>query len=442
MAKKITDAVDFFQNGIWRIRSDKLPKPKSLLLRHLRIIALAFRGFDEDKCQLRASALTFYSLLSIVPIVAMAFGIAKGFGFKKRLETLLLEKFPGQEEVAGRIITFAQSLLANTQGGLIAGIGVAILFWTVIKVLGNIENSFNEIWGVKRGRSFGRKFSDYLSIMLICPILLIMASSMTVLISTQVTMLLSKMAFLGAVAPVILLSLKILPFVFLWVMFTFVYVFMPNTKVQFSSGFLGGVIGGTIYQLVQWAYITFQVGASKYGAIYGSFAALPLFLVWLQISWLIVLFGAEISFAEQNVETYEFEPDCKKVSVNFKRLLTMRILHLCVQHFSQGKPAWTAAKIAHRLETPIRLVREILFELTECGLLAEVRGLDSNEILYQPARDIDDLTIADVLKIKNSYGNDNIPMEDSEEIRKIQAALQTFWEQSKKSAANVLLKKI
>ncbi len=433
---------DFLDTEIWRIRADKLSRPKSFFLRQLRIIVLAWRGFDEDKCKLRASALTFYSLLSIVPMVAMAFGIAKGFGFENRLQDILLEKFQGQEDVVLRVIEFAKAMLEKTQGGLIAGIGIAVLFWTVIKVLGQVESSFNDIWGIKHARSIGRKFSDYMSVMLICPILLIMSSSMTVLITSHVATIMEKIVILGAFSPIIMFSLKALPFIFLWVLFTFFYAFMPNTKVLIRSAFLGGVVAGTIYQITQWAYITFQIGASKYGAIYGSFAALPLFLVWLQISWLIVLFGAEISFAEQNVETYEFEPDSLKVSAAFKRLLALRIVHLCVKNFSTAKTPWTAAQIAHHLEIPMRLVRQILFELTESRVLVEVKFFDLNEVSYQPAKDIEHLTIQDVMDTMDNHGVHDIPVENSEELRKISQALQAFAERNKKSDANFLLKNL
>ncbi|MDP8265168.1 MAG: YihY/virulence factor BrkB family protein, partial [Candidatus Aceula lacicola] len=345
----ISKFIQFLKTDIWRIRAKKLPKTKFFLIQQLRIVLVSLRGFAEDKCQLRASALTFYSLLSVVPVVAMAFGIAKGFGFEGMLETQLYNRMPGQEEVIAQIISFANAFLNNTKGGLIAGIGVAVLFWTVIKVLGNIETSFNDIWGIKKSRGFGRKFSDYLSIMLICPILLIMSSSATVLVASQITAIIEKIEILGAIAPVILLSLKLLPFCVIWVMFTFIYIFMPNTKVKFSSALLGGIIAGTVYQIVQWAYINFQIGASKYGAIYGSFAALPLFLVWLQISWLIVLFGAEVSFAKQNVETYEFEPDCLKASRSFRRFMALAITHLCIKHQYKGESAPTAEEISHTL---------------------------------------------------------------------------------------------
>jgi len=283
--------INFIKVEIWRIRLKDLSRRKSFLIKQLRVILLALRGFNEDKCQLRASALTYYSLLSIVPVLAMGFGIAKGFGFDKLLEAQLLGSFAGQEAIIEQVIGFARSLLDNTRGGVVAGAGVAILFWTVIKVLGNIERSFNDIWGIKQARKFGRKFSDYLSVMLICPILIIVSSSITVFITTQVQLITEKMLLLGAISPLISFILKLLPYSMIWILFTFIYIFMPNTKVSFKSGLLAGILAGSIYEIIQWVYITFQVGVVKYNAIYGSFAALPMFLVWLQLSWLIVLFG-------------------------------------------------------------------------------------------------------------------------------------------------------
>jgi membrane protein len=305
----------FLSEDLWRIRLDEQPPRRSLWIKLLRVITLSVKGFDKDKCTLRASALTFYTLLSIVPILAMAFGIAKGFGFDHILEERVRQQFHGHEEVVAQAITFARNMLDNTKGGLIAGIGVVFLFWAVIKVLGNMERSFNEIWGIKKHRSWTRKFSDYLSFMLIAPVLFIMAGSMTVAVSSQVKNILLTHSYLAYIAEPILLLLKILPFGLLWGLFAFVYFFLPNGKVNVRSALLGGILAGTIYQIVQWAYITFQVGINRYNAIYGSFAALPLFLIWLQLSWLILLYGAEVSFAHQNVATYEFEQDCMRISV-------------------------------------------------------------------------------------------------------------------------------
>jgi membrane protein len=438
----LSKVMKFIKHDIWRMRLKDLDRSKSLFIKPLRVLLLALRGFNEDKCQLRASALTFYSLLSIVPVVAMAFGIAKGFGFQEMLQNQLLSKIPGQEEVMLQIVNFAHSLLANTRGGLVAGIGVAILFWTVIKVLGNIEKSFNDIWGVKVHRSIGRKFSDYLSIMLICPILIIVSSSVTVFLTTQIKLIITKVEFLGIFSSVILPSLKILPYFMIWLVFSFIYVFMPNSKVNLKSGIVAGIIAGTIYQLVQWGYVNFQVGVSKFNAIYGSFAALPLFLVWLQISWLVVLLGAEISFADQNVDTYEFEPDCLNISHSFKRLLTLEVMNLLVVNFSKCKPAITAEQISHNLDIPIRLVREIIFELTKSGMISGVQTAEYKEIAYQPACDVNKLTIKKVVDALEDKGSDNIPVAKTKQLEVLSKKLQAFNKTIEKSANNMLLKDI
>ena len=438
----IPKIINFIKKDIWRIRLKKLSRRKSFLIKQARVILLAFRGFDEDKCQLRASALTFYSLLSIVPVVAMGFGIAKGFGFEKLLETQLLGRFPGQEEVLAQVINFAHTLLENTKGGMVAGAGIAILFWTIIKVLGNIEKSFNDIWGVKEPRKLGRKLSDYLSILLICPTLIIMASGITVFITTQVKFIAEKFVLLGPLRPVIFAALKLLPYTIIWILFTFIYIFMPNTKVNFKSAVLAGIVAGSLYEIIQWSYITFQVGAVKYNAIYGSFAALPLFLVWLQISWLIVLFGAEISFAHQNVEMYEFEPDCLQASHSFRKLLNLRIAHLIIKNFFEGNKPLTTTVISHSLEIPIRLLRDLLYELVQSGILSEVKTEEYKEIAYQPARDTNNLSIKSVIDALENRGTDDIPVEESKELKSISTALQSFANIIEQSPNNKLLKDI
>jgi membrane protein len=439
IAKKLSDTVQFLSSDIWRLQTHKLPPRRSFWITQLRIPLLAVRRFNLNKCELRASALTFYSLLSIVPVVAMAFAVAKGFGLEKMLREQLMTKFEGQEEVAERIIGFAQSLLANTRGGAIAGVGIVVLFWTIIKVLGNIERSFNDIWGVTTQRTMGRKFADYLSVMMICPVLLIIASSATVLVSTQISLMLERLSFLGYVADVLIGLLKFLPYAVLWLVFTFIYMFMPNTKVEVKSALWAGIFAGTIYQIVQLAYIKFQVGVSSYGAIYGSFAALPLFLAWLQLSWLIVLLGAEISFAHQNVATYEFEEDCLSASDSFKKTTALMVTSLCVKNFLNEKKPLSAEDISRQLEVPIRLVRSVLSDLTDARLLSEV-CLDHREVVaYQPACDIQRLTVAEVSERLDQQGVTTVPIADSPEVQKLRETLQRFREMNKQSPANLKL---
>ncbi len=438
----LSKIINYIKNDIWRIRLQDHPRKKIFFIKQLRVVILALRGFYEDKCSLRASALTFYSLLSIVPVVALVFGIAKGFGSDKSLEKQLLEKFPGQEEVLMQVMEFARSLLEQTKGGMVAGIGLAVLFWIVIKLLSNIEHSFNDIWGIKESRSTVRKITDYISIMLICPVLIIVSSGITVFMVTQITLITERFAFLGFFSPLIFFLFKLLPYCVICGVFTFIYIFMPNTKVKFLSGIIAGVIAGTTYQAAQWIYISSQIGVAQYNAIYGSFAALPLFLVWLQISWLIVLFGAEISFALQNIDTYEFEPDCSRVSSSFKKLLSLQTTHLLVRNFSDGHKPLTANQISHTLGMPIRLVHQILYDLVGCGVAAETKTEEDKEFAYHPARTINVLTIKYVIDALEQKGTDNIPVAQTEELKTLSETLQTFNDTIEKSSANKLLKDI
>ena len=435
----ISDIIKYVTIDIWRIRSRELPRSRFFLLTILRILILSIRGIVEDKGTLRASALTFWSALSVVPVVAMIFGIAKGFGFEKTLESQVLEKLQGQEEVADFILKAAQSALNTTSGGLIAGLGVLLLFWTIMKVLGNIENAFNNIWGVKKGRPMTRKITDYLSLILIGPFLFIVSNASTVLITSQIETFVQKISLLGAVGPLISKMLSLLPYGAMWILFIFVYIFMPNTKVRWKSGILAGIIAGTIFQLFQWTYIVFQIGVAKYSAIYGAFAAIPFFLVWLQISWLIVLFGAEISFSHQNVHTYEFEPDCLHVSHSFKRLLSLSLVHLLVKDFSEGRRWCEEDEISQKLEIPIRLVRQLLYELVEAGIISPVKTDDERLSAYQPALNPEKTTIKVVLDALDQHGNNDVPVAQTEVLEKISVSLKTFDEMIDKSPANLRL---
>ena len=438
IGKKIKKTRDFIKHDIWRIRRTKLPRGKSFFLNLLRVIIISIRSFDEDKCSLHASALTFFTMISIVPVAAMAFGIAKGFGFEKMLVEQLREKLAGHEDILANVIQFSHSLLQNTQGGVIAGVGLILLFWAVLQVLGQIENSFNDIWGIKQQRTIGRKFGDYLSLMLICPVIIILSGSVTVFITTQVTLITEKVAILGNLRFLVFLLLKLLPYTLLWGLFTFLYIFMPNTKVRFSSGLLAGVITGTIYQVLQWLYITFQIGIASYNAIYGSFAALPLFMAWLQLSWVVVLYGAEISFAHQNVDTYEFEPDARQASHRIKTLFSLQITHHLIRNFIRREKPLTDRDISNQLEIPIRLVNEILFDLVKCRIVSVTDT--EGERGYQPALDINALSIQYVIDAMEQQGANTMPFAHTPEFETLSVLLETFGKTIERLPDNKLLK--
>lgn len=438
----LSKVIDFVTRDIWRLRLTNYTPAKSFLIKQLRIIILAIRGYAEDKCKFRASALTFFSILSIVPVVAMFFGIAKGFGMQEKVKAQILERFAGQEDVGKYIVEFANKLLDSTQGGIVAGIGVAFLFWTIIKVLSNIESSFNDIWGVKKPRRIGRKFSDYLSMMLVCPILLVVSSSLTVAISSQVKATLDTYTFFQAIGPVVSVLLRMLPYCTLWIVFSFVFIFMPNTKVRFRSGILAGIVAGTTLQFAQWAFFSFIIGLTKYNAVYGSFAALPMFFIWFQISWLIILFGAELAFAHQNVDTYEFEQDCLRVSHSYKRLLSLLVMQLIVKNFCEEQQALNASDISHKLEIPIRLVRQILFELVESSVASEVTMEEEKVVSYQPGRNVDILSVKYVVDALEESGYSQIPVIKSPELKRLSGCLQNISTAIQESPENLLLKDI
>ena len=429
----------FLRDDIWRIRLQSASVRRRLLLRPIRIVLLACRGFHEDQGPLHAASLTFYTLLSIVPVLAMAFGIAKGFGFTRLLHDQILVNFSGQEEVINRIVAYANTLLENAKGGVVAGIGVIILFYSVIKVLSHIEGSFNAIWKIATPRGLGRRFSDYLSIMLIGPVLVILSGSATVYATTQVSQIAERFALIGLFSPFIFMLLKLIPYTLIWILFTFVYLLMPNTRVNFVSGLLAGFMAGTLYQLAQWAYIAFQVGAARYNAIYGSFAALPLFLVWLQLSWMIVLLGAEVAYAHQHADSYEFEPDTQSVSTAFKKLVALQVTHFIAKQFSRGARPPTAPQVSEHLEMPIRLTQRVLRELVQSGILRE-STIDANgEGVYQPARDTHQFTLSYVLDALEHQGIDTIPIPRTPAQEELQTALDAFREAVERSPANRLL---
>lgn len=433
-------AQHFITHDIWSMHLDELPPKLKWPFKYLRVFLLALKGFNEDKVMVKASALTYYTLMSIVPIFAMAFGIAKGFGFDRYLEEQIKMQFKGQEEVMNRVIEFANSLLARTGGGIIAGIGIVVLFWSVIKVLSNIEHAFNDIWQIEKPRSWIRKFTDYLSIMLIAPILLIASSSIHIYLATTVTNIAEKHEMVSYISPYIIDLLQLLPYLLIWILFSFIFIAIPNTRVSYPSGIIAGVISGTGFVVVQWIYITLQVGVSRYNAIYGSFAALPLFLIWLQTSWQIVLFGAEISFAYQNVDMYEFEKETSHISHRSRKMLAMLVLSTIVRRFVNGEKPLTALELSKSLKIPQRLMRNLLDTMVACELLNEVVLTDSKNLGYQPARHVEHLTLAFIEEKLDTHGFDFEP--NTAEMVNIRQVCDTFAKRYSELTSDILIKNL
>jgi len=437
---KIRHFLHFITVDIWRTPLEELPKGKSILYNQLRIILLAYRGFREDRVGLRASALTYYTMLSLVPVLALVFGIARGFGIENMIREQLMNNFEGQREVMEWLLDFANRMLEITRGGWIAGIGLLLLFWAVIKVLGNIERAFNQIWQISKSRSYFRKLSDYIAILIFAPILMILAGSFTVMISARISEISQGNTILGYIGPALVFLIRLAPYVMIWLLFMLLYLVMPNTKVKFGAALMAGIVAGTLFQVVQWGYVTFQVGVSRYNAIYGSFAALPLFMIWVQISWLIVLFGAELSFAYQNVRQYEFEADTENISLSLYRKIMLLVMHRLVKNFELGNDPLTPGRLVEALKLPVRLVRRVLDELTEAGLILETVTDDPRERGYLPALDINKITISYVLERWQERGSHHLRLPEVREYRQIEKVLEKYDQAAEISFGKKLLK--
>lgn len=363
-----------------------LPSP-SIWTRMMRVIYDTGRGFIEDDCYSKASALTYYSIFSVVPILAILFGIAKGFGLEQALEFEMGERFSEQRELMDKMIQFAYSWLQTVKGDIIAGVGIFALFWSVLGLLNSIESSLNAIWKMPISRSFGRRMSDYLAAIVVCPFFLIVSSSITVWISNLTHI--SENLFVEVINPLLLFILKLFPFLLSWSLFTFVYYFLPNTKVYIRSAGLAGIIAGTVFQIWQWIYIKFQIGAASYGAIYGSFAALPLFLIWIQVSWFILLGGAEMAF---EIENDLFIPYRRLISLSSKAAALL-VTYRCVESFVLGQKPQTDQSLAHELGISMNHLHTILETLQEENIIAAISYKDKT-IGYQPARAANSITFS------------------------------------------------
>ena len=428
----------FITDEVWSVRLEEYPKPVATLVHYLRVILISVRRFGEDKVQVRASALTYYTLLALVPILAMGFGIAKGFGYDKDLEQKLMDNFMGEEEVLNWVISFARSALDTAKGGVIAGVGLTLLLWSVMSVLGNIESSFNDIWQIKKPRPYVRKFTNYLSLMLVAPVFIILYSSGNVFVATKLTDITSQIDIVNLNSFAVFL-MKLFPYVMIWILFTLLYIVMPNTKVKFVSALLAGILAGTAFQIIQWVYIDAQMFMSRTNAIYGSFAALPLLLIVMQTSWLIVLFGAEISFANQNIDLYELENESLYISPYAHRAYNLMLLERIVQHFIDGKKPQSAPDLANKMKLPIRLVRMVIADLLASDLIAEVYTEKERMRAYTPAKDVRLYTIKYVIEALDKKGNNHILNNPDDELSKVLHIQENFLKAIEQAPDNILV---
>jgi len=371
---------------------------KKIIESFTRIYKVLIFRFQKDHCFVRASSLTYSAALSVVPILAVMFGIAKGFGIERVLEEMLRREFAQQKEVMNFLIQFAYSLLAEARGGLIAGIGIITLLFTVIQLLSSVEESLNVMWGIHTGRSFGRKIADYLALTFICPVIFVISSSVTLFLTTQLETLTESISIIRKLHPFLLSLIAYIPFLISPALFVFVYIFLPNRKVKFWFGLTAGILAGIAYQIVQATYIFTQVQFNRAGAIYGSFAAVPLFLLWMYISWLIFLIGGEIVvLLEEREWDTSMIPPFPPLSPYEKKLASLVITKAAIEAYLNEQKAPSYEELSRTLKMPERMISELVEDLTQAKVLLKVESEKGVEIGVAPAHTPNTTKVFDVI---------------------------------------------
>ena len=375
---------------MWRISDEELPPVKRLLFAIIKTAYLAIRFFTTKRVMTQASALTYSTLLAIVPILAVVFAIARGFGYNKYIEVWFRDAFSSQPQVSEVIIGFVNSYLVHTKSGIFLGVGLVFMLYTVMMLVSNIEQTFNEIWQVKKKRSIFRTITDYLAMFFLFPILIVVSSGLSLFLATMARSLPDFMLLGPAVRWLIDSS----PYVLMSLMFIALYVFMPNTHVKVKNAIVPGILAGIAMQLVQFFYIHSQLWVTGYNAIYGSFAALPLFMLWVQISWTICLFGAELTYTSQNLDYYDYDASTDDISHRYQMMLSVLLMSRVCRRFADGRKAPTADELREETGIPIRIVNDLLYRLIEARLLIEISSDEKGEASqFVPAESLDNLSV-------------------------------------------------
>lgn len=379
---------NYCTSGVWN------DSRKTWQVNLLKTINLSVSSFLSHDLQSRACALTYRTLLALVPALALLLAIGRGFGLQQILQDQLIKYFPSQHTVLNAAFGFVDSYLKEASGGVFVGIGIVFLLWTLISLLSSVEDCFNNIWQIVRGRLFWRKVTDYLAIFLILPVIMICASGLQLFMTTSLKTLLPY-DFIDSALPVLLDCLSI---VLTWLFFAGSYMLIPNTKVKPIPAIIAGVAVGSAYQILQWLFVSGQMYVAKYNAIYGSFSFLPLLLLWLQLVWLFTLIGGVLCYASQNISEYNFSEKINRISTNYRLQIAIVIMGIISKRFYEEKQPVSASEISQTYAIPINLVRPLVAKLNAAKLVNYLQS-DDNDLTnhpLQPALEITDLTVGEV----------------------------------------------
>ena len=413
----------FFAHKIWVVDDAKFAPPKRYAFNALRKLVITIECYINKNLGNHASALTYSTILATVPILAIIFAIGRGLGYGAIIEQDIRKNLSVNPEFAETVLDFINSYLAHTQSGIFIGFGLLLLLYTVIQLTGSIETALNSIWRVKNQRSIYRQITDYISVFLLLPILIIITSGLSIFLATIAQDYPNFMVLSSTVKVLIALS----PYALSGFLFTGLYMYMPNTTVHFRHAVFPGFIAGAAFQVLQYFYIHSQIWVSSYNAIYGSFAALPMFFLWVNFSWIICLFGAQLAYANQNLKSYYYIKDMHHISRSYHDVLLILVMSKICKRFEKGMASYTVNGLAVETDLPLGVVARLTEELAQMRLIS-VNGRDRDlPARFTPAEDIHHLTVNLLLERIDNYGDKFTPAaihhnnNEWEEIRALRA---------------------
>ena len=417
MNKRLQQLREFIQYDLWRQSHMEIHAPKKrLLYRFLQTIILVARGFKDQVLVVRANSLSFALLFAFIPMLALIYAIARGFGFEETVQNTISSSFLAEANVAPVLLEWIERYLDTARGGLFLGIGLIVLIWAVYAFFNMLENSFNCIWNVKQSRSFARRMTNYVMTLLLVPVLVVVTSGISIFLNS--TEILAPV--LDGILPIRKFMLRFLPFVATAGVFTWIFIAIPNTKVKFSSAIIPGILMGLLYQLVQALSMFLVVLFTRMSIVYGAFSAIPLVLIWLNVTCWLLLIGAELAFAIQNNDLFAYEKDLKTMSRRYKDYVMLYLLSVIIRRFETGETPLTAQEMAVKNQLPIRLVQELLARLEEVAIVHRIYIEDEEDQAFIPALDTKTITVEMVIGRISAQGTEEF-------FQHTPAEMQAFW---------------
>ena len=418
MNKRLQQIREFIQYDLWRQSHMEIHAPKKRwLYRFLQTIILVARGFKDQVLVVRANSLSFALLFAFIPMMALIYAIARGFGFEEIVKSTISSSFLAEANVATVLLEWIERYLETARDGFFLGIGLIVLIWAVYAFFNMLENSFNSIWNVKQSRSFARRMTNYVMTLLLVPVLVVVTSGISIFLnSTEVLA-----SVLDGIVPIRKFMLRFLPFVATTGVFTWIFIAIPNTKVKFSSAIIPGILMGLLYQVVQALSMYLVVLFTRMSFVYGAFSAIPLVLIWLNVTCWLLLIGAELAFAIQNNDMFAYEKDLKAMSRRYKDYVMLYLLSVIIRRFEAGEAPQTAQDMAADNQLPIRLVQQLLSRLEETVIVRRVYIEDEEEHAFIPALDTKAITVEMVIGRISAQGTEEF-------LQHTPAEMQAFWQ--------------